>query len=361
MTPGITDTSNINYKLRKILPTVFKLLLLGYIFGISLILDYRQVCYGLDPSHFFATNYFFNQHIKFGPDVVWTYGPLGFLIKPVNIGFNLDIAIFFQVMVWVIFCGTFIYLTSKRYISILQLCFFAFFFTFARGSDLLFDYFTCTVVFLLLSVTFFIKKWGSLYIFALFFAVFLWMVKFDLAFSALSAFLIFIAARYYIDKKEAVRVSILTLLSFPLVFITLYMAHNPSFAGLILYIKGIYYISSGYSFHSLPGEEIELFAALFFLALYLLLALLLRKFKQKSFFIAIILAIPVFLAFKRGFTRQDTHVFTFFSFSLVSLAVIFLFTDFKKIMRGAVKQGVWASLIILLAVAYVFYAKVFFI
>jgi len=351
---SIIDTLNISYKFKKMLLAVFKSLLLVYIFGISLILDYRQICYGLDSSHFFATNYFFNKYIKFGPDVVWTYGPLGFLIKPVNIGHNLDIAIFFQIMVWVIFCSTFIYLTFKRYISVLQLCFFAFFFTFARGADLLFDYFICTSIFLLLSASFFIKKWKYLYIFALFFSVFLWMVKFDLAFATLSALIVFIAVRYGIDKKEAIRINILTLILFPLIFIALYMIYNPSFVDMILYIKGIYYISSGYSLNSLSGKRVELFVLLFFLVLYLLLVFLLRKVRQKSFFIAVILAAPIFVAFKRGFTRQDTHVFTFFSFSLVSLAIIFLFTDIKKIMQGAVKQRAWTSLIISMAVAYVF-------
>lgn len=355
--PSIIDTLNISYKFKKMLPAIFKSLLLVYIFGIGLILDYRQVCYGLDSSHFFAINYFFNKHIKFGPDVIWTYGPLGFLIKPVNIGHNLDIAIFFQVMVWAIFCSTLAYLSFRRYISVLQLCFFAFFFTFARGTGLLVDYFVCTLIFLFLSLCFFVKKWKSLYIFVLFFSVFLWMVKFDLAFAALSSIIFFIVARYGIDRRDALRINILTVILAPLIFVVYYMIYNPSFADLILYIKGIYYISSGYSLHSLSGKRMELIMALFFGILYLLLIFLLRKTRQASFFIAVVLVGPIFIAFKRGFIRQDTHVFTFFSFSLVSLAIIFLFTDIKKSMHGMVRQKVWTSLVILIAIAYVFLCR----
>src|SRR6185312_13048392 len=48
---------------------------------------------GMDGSEFFAFNYLFYHHIQFGTNVVFTYGPLGFLCGPEYLGNNLIIAI----------------------------------------------------------------------------------------------------------------------------------------------------------------------------------------------------------------------------------------------------------------------------
>ena len=37
---------------------------------------------GLDPSYMWAFNHFFANGIQFGKDVVFTYGPFGFIKKP---------------------------------------------------------------------------------------------------------------------------------------------------------------------------------------------------------------------------------------------------------------------------------------
>ena len=333
-------TRQISNEFKRIPLLIFKSLLLLYIIGISLIIDYRIICYGLDSSHFFATNYFFYKHIKFGPDVIWTYGPFGFLIKPVNIGHNLDIAIFFQVIVWIIFCSALVYFSLRHRISILQLCSFAFFFSFARGTGLLFDYFLCLFIIFFLSLSFFLEKWKPLYLFALFFSGLLWMIKFDLAFAVLFALALFIVTRYSIDRNEAWKINILTIVLIPFIFVVSYIIYNPSFTDMILYLKGAYHISSGYSLHSFSGKKIELIIAMSFGILYLSFVYFLHKARQVSFFIALVLIGPLFVAFKRGFVRQDTHVATFFSFSLVSLALIFLFTDIRKNIQGNAKQKV---------------------
>ncbi|HEX2025083.1 MAG TPA: hypothetical protein VHH92_01675 [Actinomycetota bacterium] len=51
--------------------------------------DYRPISTGLDPSWIFAINHLPHTEVRFGADVVFSYGPLGYLLTPVDIGTNL--------------------------------------------------------------------------------------------------------------------------------------------------------------------------------------------------------------------------------------------------------------------------------
>lgn len=48
---------------------------------------------GLDPSYAFGLNYIFAHHIHFGTQVIYTYGPLGFLYFPQDIATNFFLAV----------------------------------------------------------------------------------------------------------------------------------------------------------------------------------------------------------------------------------------------------------------------------
>ena len=75
-------------------------ILLLFIALISFPYRFSPIDTGLDPSWIFAINYFFDNNFIFGRDVIWTYGPLGFLSYPLNVGVNLDMATGFQVCLW---------------------------------------------------------------------------------------------------------------------------------------------------------------------------------------------------------------------------------------------------------------------
>ena len=49
---------------------------------------------GLDPSYAFGLNYIFAHQIPFGTQVIYTYGPLGFLYFPQDIVNNFFIGVF---------------------------------------------------------------------------------------------------------------------------------------------------------------------------------------------------------------------------------------------------------------------------
>jgi len=60
---------------------------------------------GLDPSWHFGLNQFFFSPYKFGRDVIFTYGPLGFVCFPEHIGHNLIIAFGIRLFIWAAVLG----------------------------------------------------------------------------------------------------------------------------------------------------------------------------------------------------------------------------------------------------------------
>jgi hypothetical protein len=58
---------------------------------------------GLDHSWVFGINYFFSNSIRMGTDVIFTYGPLGFLIHAIPLGINYEIALAFWTITHLVF------------------------------------------------------------------------------------------------------------------------------------------------------------------------------------------------------------------------------------------------------------------
>lgn len=57
---------------------------------------------GLDSSHVFASNFFPYTDLVYGRDVVFTFGPLGFLLNPQNIGNNLAVGATVAGVAWLL-------------------------------------------------------------------------------------------------------------------------------------------------------------------------------------------------------------------------------------------------------------------
>ena len=81
----------------------FKALVVIYICLVSLTIRFYPISPGLDRSWVFALNFFADQNIIFGKDVFFSYGPLGYLILPMDIGSNFFNGIIFQLFIWCVF------------------------------------------------------------------------------------------------------------------------------------------------------------------------------------------------------------------------------------------------------------------
>ena len=88
-------------------------LLLVYTAVMTAPLIFDSIGVGLDPSWRFACNYFAGSSYKFGPDLVFTYGPLGFIFLPENVGSNLLIALVIRLLIW----GLLIALLASAYVK----------------------------------------------------------------------------------------------------------------------------------------------------------------------------------------------------------------------------------------------------
>jgi len=85
-----------------------------FLLGLIFISSFQQIGTtirgGLDPSWMFASNYSFYKNLQWGKDVIFTYGPLGFLAFPQPIGHNLLIAICFRIITHLILAYNIVYL-----------------------------------------------------------------------------------------------------------------------------------------------------------------------------------------------------------------------------------------------------------
>ncbi len=327
-------------KLNHTIIIFLKIILLSYLALIAFPYRFSPVTPGLDPSWIFAINYFFDRHIIFGRDVVWPYGPLGFLAYPQNVGSNLDIATIFQLSLWIIFSVLIAYLAFKNYVSLLRL--FLFLLLFSGGQALYYfgyigyDYCISFLILFLLSLAMYMKRWHIYYVPALFLSALVMFIKCSSLLVAGVSVMFFLIVTAFVERKKALK-GIALSLCISVLSIAFYMIYYPSFSSFILYLRGTYELISGYNVAmSLSGNKVEYYLALAAFAFYFLFMLLLFKAKEPSFHLSIMLIGPLFVAFKHGFVRQGTHTMIFFSNLLFMIGLIILFTNLRKFLKRAI-------------------------
>ena len=111
--PSETNGTNLDWK-QYLLYALISLLILIFTFPKF----FPEIQLGVDGSEYFAFNYLFAHHIQFGSQVVFTYGPLGFLCNPVCIGNNLLTTIILTSFIRLFFIYSFLmlgYVINKAY------------------------------------------------------------------------------------------------------------------------------------------------------------------------------------------------------------------------------------------------------
>src|SRR5262249_26477031 len=83
----------------------------------------------IDNTWMFALNYAAAHGLKLGRDVVWTTGPLGYLVFPQDIGRNLAQAFVFQGVIWVVMIAILAILFYRTEVPLKNLGYFAVFFS----------------------------------------------------------------------------------------------------------------------------------------------------------------------------------------------------------------------------------------
>lgn len=295
---------------------------------------YHAIGTGLDGSWAFALNWFAAHGFIHGRDVAFTYGPLGYLTLPMNVGGNLTRGILFQTGWWLVFVAATAWAVFARRIPAWRLALFAV--LFAGGVRAFHDFgyagpdmFIGFTALLLLGCALEGRWWWGFHAAAVITGAVLLLVKLSSGILALSAAVLFAAGLALTDRGRAWRAAAIAA-SAPLVFAAVYLGYNASVPDMARYVRAGIEISSGYTAALSEAGTEGLTAAVAIGAVYALLAAALWLTRQPSAALAIAGLGPLFLVFKHSFVRPSGHVEIYFRFVPLLVGLVLLFTRFDR-------------------------------
>ena len=306
-----------------------RVLLFVWVALVGCTIRYWPAIGSIDNTWVFAHNYAAANGLQTGRDIMMTTGPLGWLVYPQDIGNNLNRALVFQCVVWLVLAVIWADLFFRTNWPLGNLAFFAFFFALS-GPLYWFNYLGMDYVLLAaamaLLVIFRLRGGLERYILALAIFGVVPLIKATAAIVAVGALIGFLVDRVWRKRKEAWREVVLGVSVPASVFALgswLLLASLPAF---VQYIRMSVVITSSFSVAmSKAGDLIELAAAgqtLVWIGVFVFWGA--RRDRDVSYFCTLLLAIPLFLSFKHGFVRQDTHVVNFFCFASLAFALVAL-------------------------------------
>jgi hypothetical protein len=310
--------------------------LLAYISLVAITIRFYPMNTGLDPSWAVGLNLFRNAGLIHGRDIGFTYGPLSFLIVPMDVGANLVEGIVFQTCVWLAFCALLAWVIYARDIPVGPLAIFAACFYLGLRTFDAFGYagpdiFAAFIALLLLGCALDGRRWYMFYAASVVAGAGLMLVKLSSGILALSACLTFPFALALFDRRKAAIAALIGFIGAPVSFAIAYAAYNPSFGDMLRYLRSGFEISSGHSSGmSLPAVPRDVVAALAIVLAYIALAAVLFALRQRAFILALAGIGPLFLEFKHAFIRPAGHVEIFFCFAPLIVGLVFLFSDFRR-------------------------------
>jgi hypothetical protein len=283
---------------------------------------------GLDPSYAFGLNYIFAHQIPFGTEVIYTYGPLGFLYFPQAIAHNFLIGVLVVSLLRFLFIVLFIYLGKQVNSSYWLLhgilafvvsnwFYLDFIFVGAVSMCMLLHHFNNKNWFLILGAV--------LSIIAL-------LVKSSFGLMSLS-----ILGSYgiytWVKTKNLDDVSVLlfsTVFFFLLIWLTLY----GNVKGVYAYLVGTWQLSTGNSSAMILEVSNNWYLLFCFAACFFSIPILLR---QKAISLLYLLSILALLAaWKYAFSREENyHLKFFFDYLILFSALIILLSKPIKIVSIA--------------------------
>ena len=203
---------------------------------------------GLDNSWVYFINKAVYTNFKFGRDIIFTYGHLGYLINPLNIGDNILFSFIFKFVVYVINVSS-VYILIKRELNFNILKIFliipllVYFNAYIMYS--LFDYYISFTLILLLYLDIKIDKIILYIIFCLLISVAFFIKMGTGILNILTVFIYLSYSLFFINKKFFIKRALISL-SIPILIFIIYYIYNPNINDLFLFIKGSLEISSGY-------------------------------------------------------------------------------------------------------------------
>ena len=288
---------------------------------------------GLDPSWIYAVNVAGPLGFKFGTDMLFTYGPLGFLSAACAVGWNVQLALLFTGILLasqLVMMGRFVLTTAPERVGWKRL---------AVACGLLwlippppFDSYVLYTVLLALSAAWFDKRKTPYLLWACALATCQLFVKFTGAVSCFSAIGLFWIIWFFKDR-QAWRKIWWTPPLIPVAFIGGFGVYHPSLAGLLGYVRAAKEISSGYILSMSYAGDYDAGYLLVVLAMGAVYAVLLAEAclrRRRDAAYLLLFAGCVFVAMKHGFVRADfAHVVMAISAMMPMFSLMVLFSEME--------------------------------
>jgi hypothetical protein len=279
----------------------------------------------LDNSWMFALNDAAAHRLVLGRDVVWTWGPLAYLVFPFDIGNNLAKGLAFQAGLWLLIIAIIAGIFLRAGLPLRNLIVFSVLLSFFVPAYQFGMALLCAG--LLLLVHFRLRGGIRLYVGALILLGLTPLIEFYGAVVAAGVVAGLIADYLWRGgRRHGLELGLTVTIPTTVAVLSCRLALG-SFRAVAGYFRTSFELARGYGVAmSLWGPRVELIAAIEALVLFAAALTLLAKCDyQRARFFGLIFAIPLLLTLKHGFVRQDApHVANFFCFAALTLALVVL-------------------------------------
>src|SRR5271165_3727888 len=303
--------------------------LLAYAALLLLPAFYHPLLPGLDPSWSFALNHFVHTQFKFGPDLIFTYGPLGFVAMPQPA--NLMVGLAIKATVWLVLLWQLaaLWRSGRQFAAVILVL------GLIASNKVYFYYWdylvAATILVVLVRMLLDQMDYGGLALLSVLLAL-AFLVKFTAFMMSASCLVVYSASLArtgrYADKPQRIAATGAVFLAGPLA----YLIYNPSLHGLFLYLKGAFSIASGYAAAmSLPTDSLNAKLGTIVCAIFVgssAYAVWRRLVTLRG---AGIVLVATWVAFRHGFVRSGpAHAAVFFSLAIFLFTILLAQVDFRQ-------------------------------
>src|SRR5271165_2354588 len=310
------------------LPPVSFYCLLAYAALLLLPAYYQGPGLGLDPSWGFALNHFVHTQFRFGPDLIFTYGPLGFIAVPQPA--NLMVALAIKGTVWLVLLWQLaaIWRSGRRFAAVILVLGFI-------ASNKVYFYFwdylvAATILVVLIRMLLDQMDYGGLALLSVLLAL-AFLVKFTAFIMSALCLVVYSASLARTGRcagrPQRIAATAAVFLAGPLA----YLIYNPSLYGLFLYLKGAFNVASGYAAAmSLPTDPLNAKLGTIVCTIFggsVVYAVWRRHVTLRG---AGIVLVAMWVAFRHGFVRSGpSYAAVFCSLAIFLFTVLLAQMDFR--------------------------------
>lgn len=292
---------------------------------------------GLDASWAIAINWVINHGYKFGKDIVFNYGPLGFLTVISADKLNLIIGLIFWIILWGI--QGYVLIRSIKTFNITNKILISSLIIYLFSQRNLAEYYYMYLILLIIAYLWKCNSKDKLILYLLDFLIAISiLIKFSLTLLTITSYIMFFVLLSIRNKK----INLKLIKHIPIMFLissVAYYIYNPSIEEFLQYIRMSLEISSGYNVYMTCNDNnIFVIWVIVIIILYLILILINTFCKNTDMVLFFVLFSPaLFLLYKHGFVRADSHINNSFSGLLMVASIIILLFDYDSIKQEKIR------------------------